>query len=196
MITSPGPAPSDNFQSFREVARNALVSVEVRRANRGPFTRFDVRRTALRGMRIYDIVIDPAIIERRPVDIARDAVEDYFLTIQLEGESRIQQRGKELITRRCGATGRLSSGFPGRSVRPLPPLPAPARPPRRRVRRGSRRRILSVPSPESNENSSIWAREACFEHFCPGEGEGIGPDTRRGRATRAGYPAWGTFRAP
>ena len=64
MITSPGPAPSDNFQSFREAACNALVFVEVRRANRNSLTRFDVRQTALRGMRIYDIVIDPATIER------------------------------------------------------------------------------------------------------------------------------------
>ena len=35
MITGSGPARSDSFQSFREAARNALVSVEVHRANLG-----------------------------------------------------------------------------------------------------------------------------------------------------------------
>ena len=134
MISSPGPAPSDNFQSFREAARNALVAVEVRRANRNRFTRFDVRQTALRGMRIYDIVIDPAIIERRPVDIARDGVEDYFLTIQLEGESRIRQRGKELIMR-PGCMALMAGGVPYLVAYPEP----------------SRRLVLRIPADDFRE---------------------------------------------
>ncbi|HJO73144.1 MAG TPA: helix-turn-helix domain-containing protein [Rhodospirillales bacterium] len=134
MITGPGPARFDRFRNFREAARNALVSVEVHRANRDPFTRFGVHQTTLRGMRIYDIVIDPAIIERRPVDIARDEVEDFFMTIQLEGESRIRQRSKELIMR-PGCMAVMAGGGPYLVAYPKP----------------SRRLVLRIPSLDFRE---------------------------------------------
>ena len=63
------------------------------------------------------------------MDIARDEVEDYFLTIQLEGESRIRQRGKELIMR-PGCMALMAGGVPYLVAYPKP----------------SRRLVLRIPS--------------------------------------------------
>lgn len=113
------PLTADRYPDFERRVRHALVQVDVQRAERGPFTRFTLRKTALREMRIYDVTIDPAIIERRPVDIAQDPVDDYFLTVLLEGESRITQRGRELIMN-PGDMALMAGGVPYLVAYPKP----------------------------------------------------------------------------
>lgn len=109
----------ERYPDFERRVRNALVQVGVQRAERGPFTRFELRKMALRDMRIYDVTIDPAVIERRPLDIAEDPVEDYFLTVLLEGESRITQRGRELVMH-PGDMALMAGGVPYLIAYPKP----------------------------------------------------------------------------
>lgn len=113
MLLQPGSA--DRFDEFRRAARKAVVSVDVSRTADQRFRNFRVRNYRLNDLRLCDIACDPVSIERGPSHIESDGVTDCLLMLQLAGEVRIRQAGKDMIVR-AGDLAILAADQPYRIV--------------------------------------------------------------------------------
>jgi len=80
---------------LKDSVREAYVLVDTRQLPGGSFNTFKCTQFKLADLSIYDIEIDPIIIQRRPDDIGKDAIEDYFLTTLITGKAFIQQGSVE-----------------------------------------------------------------------------------------------------
>lgn len=78
------------FNNFKEAVQNSIVKVEAQLNSRGG-SHFEVNRLYLAGLVIYDISIEPITICRREEDILADGVDDFFLSLLVEGETILRQ---------------------------------------------------------------------------------------------------------
>ena len=138
----------DYFPEFRDVARNAVVTVDVQQATDTPFRNFRHREVALKHLRLCDVSCDPVVIERLPHHIARDGVEDAILTYQMMGEVSVEQRNSA-FTLRAGDLAVIAAGQPYRIA----------------YRRPSRRLFLRIPGPEFRRRVATGADHVAVQHL-------------------------------
>ncbi len=99
-------------RDLKESVRLAIVQVEAEQLSNRDFSRFDCQQFDLPGeLTVYDITIDPAIINRKAMHIGKDANNDYFLTTLIYGEAHIEQQGAS-YTLKPGDLALMAGGLP------------------------------------------------------------------------------------
>jgi AraC-like DNA-binding protein len=78
------------FDDIKESVRHSIVLVEPQ-PNGDDISHFEVTQFPLARLRIYDLSIAAITINRREQDIEEDAVDDYFLSLLLDGEAILEQ---------------------------------------------------------------------------------------------------------
>ena len=74
-------------EGLKESICNAIVNVDTQQFDDSNFSTFECNQFELPGgLIVYDITIDPVIIERNPNHIDDDSNQDYFLTTLLHGK--------------------------------------------------------------------------------------------------------------
>ena len=101
-----------NDQELKESLRLAIVQVEAEQLlNRG-FTYFQCHQFDLPGdLTVYDIIIDPVVINRKAMHIGKDENDDYFLTTMRYGKAVIEQQGV-CYTMKAGDLALMAAGLP------------------------------------------------------------------------------------
>ena len=99
-------------EGLEESIRNAIVHVETQQFADSNFSTFECNQFDLPGgLIVYDITIDPVIIERNPNHINEDANQDYFLTTLLHGRVSIQQADSSYVLE-PGHLALMAGGLP------------------------------------------------------------------------------------
>ncbi len=99
-------------EGLKESIQNAIVHVDAQQLADGDFSTFECNQFDLPGgLIVYDITIDPVIIERNPNHIDEDTNQDYFLTTLLYGRVSIQQADSKYILE-PGHLALMASGLP------------------------------------------------------------------------------------
>jgi AraC-like DNA-binding protein len=96
VFSTAGLNASRQFQYFREAICETVARLGARRGAQGPYDA-EIRTGAFGPMDLAEVRCDPVIIERTPHDISIDSGAWYFLTLQLEGRGRVQQRGRSVV---------------------------------------------------------------------------------------------------
>ncbi|MBL1141119.1 MAG: helix-turn-helix domain-containing protein [Proteobacteria bacterium] len=99
-------------EELNESVRHAIVQVDTQQFADSNFTTFECKQFELPGgLTVYDIEIDPVIIERNPNHISEDNNQDYFLSTLLHGKVSIQQADAE-YTLEPGQLALIAGGLP------------------------------------------------------------------------------------
>jgi len=97
---------------LNESIRHAIVQVDTLKFADSNCSTFECKQFDLPGgLIVYDINIDPVIIERNPNHIDEDANQDYFLTTLLSGRVSIQQADSNYVLE-PGHLALMSGGLP------------------------------------------------------------------------------------
>jgi AraC-like DNA-binding protein len=97
---------------LNESIRHAIVQVDTLQFADSNFSMFECKQFELPGgLIVYDINIDPVIIERNPNHINEDANQDYFLTTLLHGRVSIQQADSSYVLE-PGHLALMAGGLP------------------------------------------------------------------------------------
>lgn len=102
--------PSSRFDDIKESVRQSIVLVEAEQ-NSDDISHFQVRQLPLADLLLYDISIAAITIHRRPEDIRQDGVDNFFLSLLLEGEALIRQ-GDISFAMRPGDLAVNANGLP------------------------------------------------------------------------------------
>ena len=101
-----------NVNGLKESIHNAIVCVDALQFEDSNFSIFECKQFDLPGgLIVYDINIDPVIIERNPNHIDEDDNQDYFLTTLLQGRVSIQQADSNYVLE-PGDLALMASGLP------------------------------------------------------------------------------------
>lgn len=148
--------------------RSAYVLVDTRQLPGGSFENFRCQQFRLADLTVYDIAIDPIIIQRRPDDISKDGVDDFFLTTLLDGQAHIQQGDAE-IELDPGVLAVVDGGQPYLTVYTRP----------------SHRLVVQIPRRIFEER--VWSRKRAFRALAlpPGGLVNIVTDLFKSLAARA-----------
>jgi AraC-like DNA-binding protein len=82
------------FQYFRDTICEAVIHLGARRLRPGAFGA-EIAAHGFGALRFVEVRCDPVIIERDPSHIARENRGSFFVTLQLTGQGRVLQRGRE-----------------------------------------------------------------------------------------------------
>jgi AraC-like DNA-binding protein len=105
---------------LNESVRHAIVQVDTQHFADSNFTTFECKQFELPGgLTVYDIEIDPVIIERNPNHISEDNNQDYFLSTLLHGKVSIRQADTE-YTLEPGQLALIAGGLPYTTKYELP----------------------------------------------------------------------------
>jgi AraC-like DNA-binding protein len=97
---------------LNESMRHAIVQVDTLQFADSNFSTFECKEFELPGgLIVYDINIDPVIIERNPNHIDEDANQDYFLTTLIHGRVSIQQADSSYVLE-PGHLALMAGGLP------------------------------------------------------------------------------------
>lgn len=101
-----------NILELKGSVRHAIVQVEAVQLSDTPFSNFECRQFNLPGgIIVYDIKIDPVVINRYLNHICEDSNKDYFLTTLLNGKANIQQAGTTYVLE-VGDLALMAGGLP------------------------------------------------------------------------------------
>jgi len=101
-----------DIDQLKESIRNAILHVEPHQFLDSKFTTFEYKEFELPGgLTVYDIEIDPVIIERNPNHISEDSNQDYFLSTLIYGKVSIRQTDTE-YTLEPGQLALIAGGLP------------------------------------------------------------------------------------
>lgn len=102
--------PYSPFDDIKDSVRQSIVLVDAQQ-NSNDISHFEVKQLPLAELRIYDISIAAITIHRREQDIQEDEVDDFFLSMLIDGEAIIQQ-GDNSFTMKPGDLAVNANGHP------------------------------------------------------------------------------------
>lgn len=88
--------PNSQFEEIKDSVRQSIVLVDPQ-LDSNDISHFEVKQLPLAELRIYDISITAITIHRREEDIQEDGVDDFFLSMLIEGEAIIEQSDARFI---------------------------------------------------------------------------------------------------
>jgi AraC-like DNA-binding protein len=101
-----------DIEGLKESIHDAIVHVDAQQFADSNFSLFECKQFDLPGgLVVYDINIDPVIIERNPNHIDEDANQDYFLTTLIHGRVSIQQADSNYVLE-PGNLALMAGGLP------------------------------------------------------------------------------------
>ncbi len=145
----------NDAEGLSESIRNAIVNVDSLQFADNNFSTFECNEFDLPGgLTVYDINIDPVIIERNPNHIREDCNQDYFLSTLIFGKISIYQAGSE-YTLEPGQLALIAGGLPYTTKYEIP----------------SRRLIVRIPEHVFRERLLSCNQKVVIGHL-PNEGLG------------------------
>ncbi|MEE8059373.1 MAG: hypothetical protein V3T17_16280, partial [Pseudomonadales bacterium] len=102
--------PHSPFDDIKDSVCRSIVLVDTQQ-NSSDISHFEVKQLPLAELQIYDISIAAITIHRREEDIQEDAVDDFFLSMLIDGEAIIQQ-DNHCFTMKPGDLAVNANGYP------------------------------------------------------------------------------------